>query len=133
MSKSKTLYACTECGAQFPKWAGQCVECDQWNTLVEETYTAPTAAAKTSRFQGYAAAADNQIKSLTEVDAEQRERVSTGLAELDRVLGGGLVTDSVVLLGGDPGIGKSTVLLQAISYLSKHQKTLYVSGEESLQ
>lgn len=132
-SKSKTLYACTECGAQFPKWAGQCSECNQWNTLVEETYTAPAAAAKTSRFQGYAAAADNQIKSLTEVDAEQRERVSTGLAELDRVLGGGLVTDSVVLLGGDPGIGKSTVLLQAISHLSKQQKTLYVSGEESLQ
>ncbi len=133
MAKTKTVYSCTNCGAQFPKWMGQCSECAKWSTLVEELYVEPASQGKASRFQGYAAEVDNAIKDLSAVSAEKRERVTTNLEELDRVLGGGLVTDSVVLLGGDPGIGKSTILLQAISYLSRTKQTLYVSGEESLQ
>ncbi len=133
MAKMKTVYSCSACGAQFPKWVGQCDECGKWSTLAEESYSEPIVLAKSSRFKGYAAEADNQIKQLTDVVADKRERVTTGLNELDRVLGGGLVSDSVVLLGGDPGIGKSTILLQAISHLSVSHQALYVSGEESLQ
>lgn len=133
MAKVKTIYSCSECGGQAPKWMGQCGDCGKWNTLVEESYSEPAAALKSSRFQGYAAQADNAIKDLTEVAAEKHQRITTGLTELDRVLGGGLVADSVVLLGGDPGIGKSTILLQAIGHLAASAKTLYISGEESLQ
>lgn len=133
MAKVKTIYSCNECGAQFPKWMGQCSDCGKWSTIIEETFSEQTASNKSSRFQGYAAPSDNEIKNLSDITAEQRERLPTGLIELDRVLGGGLVSDSVVLLGGDPGIGKSTILLQAIGFLSATQQTLYVSGEESPQ
>ncbi len=134
MAKTKIIHSCSHCGAQFPKWLGQCTDCGQWGTIQEEMYTAPAVQGKhIDRLKGYAASADNEIKSLTQVTTETYQRLSTGLSELDLVLGGGLVTDSVVLLGGDPGIGKSTILLQAVSHLSQQHKTLYVSGEESLQ
>lgn len=132
MANLKTVYACSNCGAQFPKWMGQCSDCGQWSTIVED-YQSSTTVPKSSRFQGYAAEQANTIKNLKEVSAEQRKRIQTQIMELDRVLGGGLVTDSVVLLGGDPGIGKSTILLQAVAALSIEHQTLYVSGEESLQ
>ena len=132
MAKSTTLYACNECGAQQPKWAGQCPDCGAWNTLVE------TVAAKVSshpRFAGYAGeAAADMAERLADVPAAAEAlRRSTGLAELDRVLGGGLVAGSVVLIGGDPGIGKSTILLQTLTSLAARVPTLYITGEESKQ
>ncbi|MCB1801004.1 MAG: DNA repair protein RadA [Gammaproteobacteria bacterium] len=133
MSKTaKTIYVCTECGAQAPKWAGQCGDCGAWNTL-QETVPAP-ASKPDSRFGGYSGDGDSaRIRNLSEVVAEQTERLPTGMAELDRVLGGGLVTGSVVLIGGDPGIGKSTLLVQALALLAQHKPALYVSGEESAE
>ncbi|HSX20175.1 MAG TPA: DNA repair protein RadA, partial [Gammaproteobacteria bacterium] len=128
MAKVKHAYACRECGASAPKWAGQCADCGEWNTLTEIVITATN-----DRFQNYAGAGDVSLTSLANVPAMQEVRIQTGLDELDRVLGGGLVTGSVILIGGDPGIGKSTLLLQTLSHLSEHHKALYVTGEESLQ
>jgi DNA repair protein RadA/Sms len=128
-SKRKTIYACTQCGAQHPKWTGNCNACGAWNSLVEETI-APQVSSP--RFIGYAAT-QSAILPLAEVTVSDTSRFHTGLSELDRVLGGGLVAGSVVLIGGDPGIGKSTLLLQALAYLSQQQTVLYVTGEESLQ
>jgi DNA repair protein RadA/Sms len=128
MSKIKHAYACTECGAGAGKWAGQCADCGQWNTLTEIVL-----ASATSRFQNYAGSTESSVVSLASVPVTNEIRINTGLSELDRVLGGGLVQGSIILLGGDPGIGKSTVLLQAFSHLSKSHKVLYVTGEESLQ
>jgi len=126
MAKPKILYSCSECGGQTLKWQGQCPHCAAWNTLVE------TIAEKaTARYQGLAAA--SQVQTLDEVRAAEEPRRETGIAELDRVLGGGLVRGGVALLGGDPGIGKSTLLLQALSRLSNSCAALYVSGEESAQ
>jgi DNA repair protein RadA/Sms len=127
--QAKSLYVCRECGASFPKWAGQCSECQAWNSL-EESLAAPVSAA-TGRYSGYAGETSSQILTLTEVESEQEVRSSTGSPELDRVLGGGLVEGSVVLIGGDPGIGKSTLLIQTLARLSESMGTLYVSGEES--
>ena len=133
MSKSaRTVYACTECGAQSPKWAGQCGDCGAWNSL-QESIAAPVAKAD-SRFGGYAGGVDAAaIRNLSDVVAQDTQRIPTGLDELDRVLGGGLVTGSVVLIGGDPGIGKSTLLVQALALLSGRMSALYVSGEESAE
>ncbi|MES9824794.1 MAG: DNA repair protein RadA [Candidatus Thiodiazotropha endolucinida] len=125
----KSLYVCRECGASFPKWAGQCSECQAWNAL-EESLAAP-ASGTNSRYSGYAGKTSPQIINLTDVESEREVRSSTGSPELDRVLGGGLVEGSVVLIGGDPGIGKSTLLIQTLARLSDSQHTLYVSGEES--
>ncbi|WP_428604821.1 DNA repair protein RadA [Sedimenticola sp.] len=126
----KTIYICSDCGGQFQKWAGQCGDCKGWNTLQESI--APTAAPASSRFAGYAGEANqNLIRNLSDVSPEQRSGEATGLAELDRVLGGGLVGGSVVLIGGDPGIGKSTLLIQTLAQLSERMSTLYISGEES--
>lgn len=126
----KAIYICSDCGGQFQKWAGQCPDCKGWNTL-QESIAAPAAPAN-SRFAGYAGDANqNQIRNLADVSPEQRSGEPTGLAELDRVLGGGLVDGSVILIGGDPGIGKSTLLLQSMAQLSVRLKTLYISGEES--
>jgi DNA repair protein RadA/Sms len=129
--QAKTVYVCNECGAQSPKWAGQCADCGAWNTL-QEALAAP-AAKPESRHAGYAGDAAARIRHLSEVVAAQTERMPTGLNELDRVLGGGLVTGSVVLIGGDPGIGKSTLLVQALALLSEKMPALYVSGEESAE
>jgi DNA repair protein RadA/Sms len=126
----KSIYICSDCGGQFQKWAGQCADCKGWNTLQEAV--APSAPAAGSRFAGYAGEANqNLIRNLADISPEQRNGEATGLAELDRVLGGGLVGGSVVLIGGDPGIGKSTLLIQTMAQLSGRLKTLYVSGEES--
>ncbi|CAJ0781245.1 DNA repair protein RadA [Ralstonia condita] len=127
MAKSKTVYTCTECGGTSPKWAGQCPQCQQWNTLVE-TVAQPTTGAG-ARFQSLASSAT--VRKLSDIDAVDVPRFSSGIDEFDRVLGGGLVSGGVVLIGGDPGIGKSTLLLQALSNLSATRRVLYVSGEES--
>lgn len=132
MARGKTVYTCTECGAQAPKWAGQCGECGAWNSLVE-TVAAPPPERK-GRHAGYAGTAGTvAVQSLKEVAPEETARLATGSSEFDRVLGGGLVAGSVVLLGGDPGIGKSTLLLQTLATLGADQRTLYVTGEESPQ
>jgi DNA repair protein RadA/Sms len=125
MAKAKTQYTCTECGGSSPKWQGQCPACGAWNTLVETVVEKAAA----SRFQSLASS--SEVKSLAEVEAVEDERIPTGIIELDRVLGGGIVRGGVVLIGGDPGIGKSTLLLQALAHLSATLPTLYVSGEES--
>ncbi len=132
MSKpAKTIYVCTECGGQSPKWAGQCADCAAWNTLQE---TVPAAAGNAdARFAGYAGDEGVRIRKLSDVVAQRTERMPTGLPELDRVLGGGLVSGSVVLIGGDPGIGKSTLLIQALALLAESMPALYVSGEESAE
>lgn len=131
MSKAKIVYSCTECGAQAPKWSGQCADCGAWNSLVEEVAVA--AKTKAGRFGGYAGANAAAVTTLIDVPITATTRWSTGQSELDRVLGGGLVVGSAVLLGGDPGIGKSTLLLQALAYLNQQHRVLYVTGEESLQ
>src|SRR5262245_7052853 len=112
MAKPKTIYSCTECGGQTLKWQGQCPHCSAWNTLVESV-----AEREGARYQGVAQTSAVQV--LGEVQAEEEPRRQTGIAELDRVLGGGLVRGAVALLGGDPGIGKSTLLLQALARLSE--------------
>ncbi len=125
--RTKTIYACTECGGQSPKWQGQCPGCGAWNTLVESlAATAPT------RFVSVAGAR-SAITKLSSVEARATQRIPTGLEEFDRVLGGGLVPGGVILLGGDPGIGKSTLLLQAGAALGAAHRTLYVTGEESAE
>lgn len=132
MAKEKRVYTCTACGAQSNKWAGQCGDCGEWNCLEESI--APRAAVggdKAARFQGYAG--ESKVQSLSDIQPEQESRSPIGISELDRVLGGGLVRGSVVLIGGDPGIGKSTILQQAMAALGKSLKTLYITGEESLQ
>ena len=133
MAKTKTIYACTECGAQFPKWAGQCQDCGDWNTLQEEIASPNDAvkSPKAARFEGFAPPA--KLQKLPTVNVQSTDRINTGLSELDRVLGGGLVAGSIILLGGDPGIGKSTLILQSLSLLSENNKTLYVTGEESAE
>jgi DNA repair protein RadA/Sms len=128
MAKAKTLYACTECGGQVLKWQGQCPHCQAWNTLVE---TVAEAAPSANRFALIADGAG--LQRLSEVVATEEERLTTGVPEFDRVLGGGLVAGGVVLIGGDPGIGKSTLLLQALANMGAARKVLYVSGEESPQ
>ena len=129
-AKSRSAYVCGECGASYSQWQGQCGDCGQWNTL-SEIVLANAAAAKSGR-SGYAGAAQSRIIALQEASVEVQARRHTGLHELDRVLGGGLVEGSVVLVGGDPGIGKSTLLLQAMASMAGSCKALYVSGEESL-
>src|SRR5574343_62183 len=128
MAKAKTVYTCTECGALSPKWQGQCPGCNDWNTLVE---TVAEKGPTNSRFESLAPAA--KLQNLSEIEAREAERIPTGIGEFDRALGGGLVTGGVVLIGGDPGIGKSTLLLQALAHLSVGHKVLYVSGEESAE
>lgn len=127
MARSKTTHVCTECGATSPKWQGQCPGCSGWNTLVETV-----AEASSSRFVPLAADTA-QVVTLASVEAREEARTPTGIDELDRVLGGGIVRGGVVLLGGDPGIGKSTLLMQAGARIAALAPVLYVSGEESAQ
>lgn len=127
MAKAKTQYTCTECGAVEPKWQGQCASCHAWNTLVE---TVPETTMQ-SRFASLAPTA--QLQKLADVEAQDVSRQATGITEFDRVLGGGLVAGGVVLIGGDPGIGKSTLLLQTVCRVSQSLKAFYISGEESAQ
>ena len=130
MAKSKITFYCNACGSELSKWAGQCPDCKAWNT-VEEFRQA--AIAGTSRMSGYTGASNQQVTELAEVSGQEIARIGIGIAELDRVLGGGIVPGSVILIGGDPGIGKSTLLLQVLAGLMGQLKCLYVSGEESLQ
>lgn len=127
--KTKTRFVCSACAAVFTQWAGQCTQCGAWNAVSEE---ARMAARPDSRRGNYANER-SVIVALEDVSLEARERTDCGLSELNRVLGGGLVDGAVVLIGGDPGIGKSTLLLQTLAALSAHQPVLYVTGEESLQ
>jgi len=128
MSKSKSIYVCSQCGGTSPRWLGQCPHCKAWNTL-EESVAEPAAGAAKNRFQSLAK--PQPVATLSEIEAAEVARTPTGLEELDRVLGGGIVEGGVVLIGGDPGIGKSTLLLQAADVLSQQMKVLYVTGEES--
>ncbi len=130
MAKVRTAFICDACGAQFPRWSGQCADCGAWNTLVETRPVVARAGSTTARKRGYAG--DTRTAKLSAVQAEVMTRVPTGLAEFDRVLGGGLVAGSVALIGGDPGIGKSTLLLQVAATLVERGSVLYVTGEESL-
>lgn len=129
MVKARTNYTCTECGGVSNKWAGRCPACGQWNTLVETLIETGGAHRYASQHQGLAQTAP--VMSLADIEAIDVPRFSTGIAEFDRVLGGGLVPGGVVLIGGDPGIGKSTLLLQALAHISRCRQVLYVSGEES--
>ena len=129
MAKDKSIYTCTECGGISPKWLGKCPSCGAWNTLVESIAEGPSR----NRYQGASRGliATRAVATLSEIEASDVDRQPTGVDELDRVLGGGIVAGGVVLIGGDPGIGKSTLLLQALDALSRQVKTLYVTGEES--
>jgi DNA repair protein RadA/Sms len=132
MAKAKTIYTCTECGASEPKWQGQCPACMAWNTLVESIEEASTSTNRyATKFEGLAAS--SQLQKLSTVQAADVARQPTGISEFDRVLGGGLVEGGVILIGGDPGIGKSTLLLQVLCHLGKASPAIYVSGEESPQ
>ncbi|MEO7916480.1 MAG: ATPase domain-containing protein, partial [Dokdonella sp.] len=133
MAKAKTAYVCNECGSEHNKWQGQCADCGAWNTLSEFVVQAATKAVATNH-GGYAGASTEAatVTPLASVVGVNDARSPTGIAELDRVLGGGLVAGSVVLIGGDPGIGKSTLLLQMLGTIGQRLRSLYVTGEESL-
>ncbi len=126
--KTKTQFVCSQCAAVYKQWAGQCVQCNAWNAITEEGV-----APKTSARSGQWANQRSSITAINDVVIQQEQRLNCGLSELNRVLGGGLVYGSVVLIGGDPGIGKSTLLLQTLASLSVQEPVLYVTGEESLQ
>src|SRR5258706_7224896 len=130
MARTKTIHTCTECGGQSPKWQGQCPHCNAWNTLVE-TALEMSVVKGTNRFASLGGS--SEVVALAQVDAEDFPRIPTLIGEFDRVLGGGLVEGGVVLIGGDPGIGKSTLLLQAAARLAEQVPILYVTGEESTQ
>jgi DNA repair protein RadA/Sms len=127
MARDKSIYTCTACGGTNPKWLGKCPHCGEWNTLEEGV--AESAAGARHRFRSLAKT--QAVATLSEIEASEVERRPTGLPELDRALGGGIVEGGVTLIGGDPGIGKSTLLLQAADRLAQHMKVLYVTGEES--
>ena len=129
MAKTKVEFVCRECGASHHQWAGQCLDCKEWNTL-EEIVISQATSSKPESLKDLPA---SKVQNLTEIKAQNKDRLSTGLSELDRTLGGGLVDGSVVLIGGDPGIGKSTLILQALAKLNNDNTTLYVSGEESAE
>jgi DNA repair protein RadA/Sms len=130
--KARVVFVCQACGHQSPKWLGRCPGCDTWSSLVEEaapqsSAQAAQAARKSGRVGGFA-----QAQRLADIGGSDTARLTTGIAELDRVLGGGLVSGALMLVGGDPGIGKSTLLLQACGELAaRGQKLLYVTAEES--
>ena len=132
MAKAKTIYSCTECGASEPKWQGQCPSCLAWNTLVESIEESITSTNRyANKFEGIAQS--STLQKISSITAADIARQPTGISEFDRVLGGGLVEGGVVLIGGDPGIGKSTLLLQVLCHLGKTSQAIYVSGEESPQ
>ena len=134
MAKPKSFYSCTECGASSPKWQGQCPGCGQWNTLVETAAEVATPAGKRFGASFAPLTQSGKAQDLATISPREEPRQPTGIEEFDRVLGGGLVSGGVVLIGGDPGIGKSTLLLQALARLAEAgQRVLYVSGEESAE
>lgn len=127
-AKSKVIYQCTQCGYETPKWTGKCPECGEWNTM-EEIVKEPVSVSRSTAVR--AGRTMSRATSISEISTEDEHRYHTGLSELDRVLGGGIVKGSMVLISGDPGIGKSTMLLQICQYLGESLQILYVSGEES--
>ncbi len=129
--KAKTVYVCTQCGCEAPKWQGKCPDCGSWNSFVEETRVTGGSAAKSAAAERRAAPA--KVRPLAEVSADESVRYRTGMKELDRVLGGGIVPGAAILVCGDPGIGKSTVLLQMCRTIQPGLRVLYVSGEESMR
>lgn len=129
--KAKTAFVCTECGAESVRWEGRCSQCQQWNTLQEIVLEPATSSAVVNRYESLAGA--SPVQSLSDIQAREVPRQPTGLSELDRALGGGLVDGGVILIGGDPGVGKSTLLLQAMSALANAVPVLYVTGEESAE
>ena len=126
-ARAKSVYVCNECGGESARWQGQCPHCGAWNSLVE------TAARKPAQSRYAAPGKTAALTPLTRISAKQAPRMPTGVGEFDRALGGGLVPSQVVLIGGDPGIGKSTLLLQALAWMSSARKVVYVTGEESIE
>jgi DNA repair protein RadA/Sms len=129
MAKTKIEFVCRDCGSSHHQWAGQCLDCKEWNTL-EEVVISQATSSKPESLKDLPA---SKVQNLSEIKSQNKNRLSTGLTELDRTLGGGLVDGSVVLIGGDPGIGKSTLILQALAAINASSTTLYVSGEESAE
>jgi DNA repair protein RadA/Sms len=131
----KRAFVCNECGADYPRWQGQCSACHAWNTITEvRGVAASPSVARNERLSGYAGNAGvAKVQKLSDISLEELPRFSTGFKEFDRVLGGGVVPGSAILIGGNPGAGKSTLLLQTLCKLAEQMKTLYVTGEESLQ
>src|SRR5580692_5548344 len=124
MAKASTQFSCQACGALFARWLGRCTSCGAWNTLVEEVVQPKGTRAEAVR--------PTEARPISEIDADHAARVLTGIGEFDRVLGGGAVLGSITLVGGDPGVGKSTLLMQALAGLARAgHRALYVSGEES--
>lgn len=132
MAKPKTAYVCQDCGADYPRWLGQCAECKAWNTVTEVRLASASQPRHTDR-QGFSGITRAEVQTLNEVDLKDVPRFSSGYQELDRVLGGGVVPGSAILIGGSPGAGKSTLLLQTMCQLASRMGALYVTGEESLQ
>src|SRR5690554_490418 len=133
MAKAQKAYVCSECGGEHAKWQGQCKDCNAWNSLKEIILQAANKGHSDPSFHGYAGATLPVAQALQDIDLQDLPRIETGVAELDRVLGGGLVHGSAILIGGHPGAGKSTLLLQILCRLAKNYPALYVTGEESLQ
>ena len=138
MAKQKTAYVCSDCGAEHPQWQGQCMACNEWNTLTRILLGPATAPSAPKNFKrppsgGDTGAPVGAVQTLGKIDLEEQPRFTTTIGEFDRVLGGGLVPGSAVLIGGNPGAGKSTLLLQVMCHLSQTMEALYVTGEESLQ
>jgi len=133
LPKEKSIYVCSACGYQAPRWLGCCPDCSAWNTFEEQTLSAAQAVGKTAEKAARFRMPSTEAMLLRDIDDAKETRVPTGNEELDRVLGGGLVEGSVTLLGGDPGVGKSTLLLQVAAELSASRHVLYVSGEESIR
>lgn len=132
MAKAKTAYVCTDCGAESKKWQGQCSDCGAWNTITEIKLSSAKSSAASTRAEGFAGIR-SEVQNLNEIDVAELPRISSGMAEFDRVLGGGFVQGSAVLIGGHPGAGKSTLLLQTMASLASRYSCLYVTGEESPQ
>ncbi|MFD2179833.1 DNA repair protein RadA [Veronia pacifica] len=133
MAKAKRAYVCNDCGADYPRWQGQCSACAAWNTITEVRLAASPQVARNEKYAGYAGTTEAKVQTLESIDLQEVPRFTSGFKELDRVLGGGIVPGAAILIGGNPGAGKSTLLLQTMCWLASQMPTLYVTGEESLQ
>lgn len=132
MAKQKTAFVCSDCGGEHPKWQGQCDHCGVWNTLAEIRLGSAVKTTPVSR-SGYAGTTGSQLQTLDSIELESHPRIDSGVAELNRVLGGGFVPGSAIVIGGHPGAGKSTLLLQVLCQLPPELNAVYITGEESLQ
>lgn len=133
MNKKKSAFVCSDCGAEFARWQGQCTECGAWNTVSEFRLPSAKAQPASTRHTGFAGQVEAKVQTLSEISLQDLPRFSSGFSEFDRVLGGGIVPGSAILIGGEPGAGKSTLLLQTMCGLAQTMPALYVTGEESLQ